>query len=238
MTHIPRLYPMAVLALAVATLLPGCPPSTEAGIEVNYSIPFPDHGKLWIDNWVGDVTVRSRVTDEVSIRATKSIRATQGPLGTRPPADYYIDTAVVMFDTEYLPPDQARIVTEYPDYFELTSAIRDVTIRVDYEITVPQHTSLDITVGEGDVIVAHLEPLEADEAIACAVETGNIRLRLPADSGFDVSAEVDCGEIDNGGFDFAPEGLLDRTATGAVAGGGADITLKLNKGDIRFEAPL
>ena len=95
---------------------------------------------------------------------------------------------------------------------------------------------LTITVGEGNVIIGHPDALDATEYAVCEVEQGNIRLRLPTGSAFDLDAETDCGEIDNGGFAFTPEGFFGQAASGPVAGGGADISLDLDTGSIQFEA--
>ena len=129
---------------------------------------------------------------------------------------------------------------------------RDIILAyVDVEIEMPSEAVLDVAADKGNVVIDGVRgeltvdmaygnceithPLpQPDDIVSCNLEGGNVELSLPSDSSFTIDASTRFGNVDNGGFPLAVDGLIDMSMAGTVGGGGAEIFLRVDAGNIEL----
>jgi hypothetical protein len=194
---------------------------------------------LEVDNFAGDVTVRSGGNGEIRVIVTK-----------RAGSEGQVDRIDVDVSEQA---DGVRIRTSHPG-----TSIGGASVRL--EVFVPSDARLELDTGAGNVTVDGVEgEISARsgagnvrvEGAAASVElntgagnidyegepqgdcvfnsnVGNVTLRLPADMNADVRLTTGVGNIELGGFDV--EGEISRTEVDGVLGTGEEATIEARTG--------
>ena len=170
--------------------------------------------KIHIDNFAGNVTVRTGPSGLVRVAATRRARS-------RPDLD--------RIEVEVSERDGGLVIkTEKPSTLSAAS--------VDLEVTVPAGTRLEVDTGAGNVDIDDSSgPIDVHIGAGniryqgapqgeCRFESGagNITLILPADSNVRVDLQTGAGNID---VDFAVDGRVTGQAVQGVIGSGAEGTI-------------
>ena len=174
---------------------------------------------LAIDNFAGNVTVRSGESGLIQVVATKNARR---------------ESDLARIEVQMSEQDGGLLIkTKKPSSLNSAS--------VDLEITVPAGTVLDANTGAGDIdvrVAAGTARLDTGAGSLryqgmpqgeCRFETGagNITLTLPADLNVRVDLQTGAGDID---VDYAVDGRVTRQAVQGVIGSGAEGTIYAHTG--------
>jgi len=169
-------------------------PSVERIEEI--SVPVPG-GAFQVDNPIGEVLIR--FADDGDGQQTGSYRAIRGTATVHAPADV-IDTIGVETSVDG---DRAVLRSKTPE--------RAAGWRVDYDLTVPAGTPLELDLGVGDVQIDHL-------SARCEIRTGVGALSIGSASGESLVISVGVGSVTIGKLSTAETSV-------SVDSGMADIGL-------------
>jgi predicted membrane protein len=220
------------------------PVSREVGVgrvaeRTEQSFTVGDAPTLDVENFAGDVTVRSGGSGEIRVIVTK-----------RAGSDSQLDRIDVDVSEQA---DGVRIQASHPG-----TSIGGVSVRL--EVFVPADARLELDTGAGNVMVAGVQgeisarsgagnvrvegaagpvdlevgageiDYEGDPQGDCVLDSnvGNVTLRLPEDVNAEVRLTTGVGNIDLDGFDV--EGEIGRTEVDGVIGTGAEATIEARTG--------
>jgi DUF4097 and DUF4098 domain-containing protein YvlB len=145
----------------------------------------------------------------------------------------HIDGAV-HFSTSRTQFSAARLDDQFSvdkDSLDATAVLGPVVLRTeDKNVTLDRvQGSIDLSNSNGPVEVTAAAPLDA---ISIQNHHGSVDLGLPGNSGFDVNAKAQNGDMEND-FGLKPTDAGDlHSLSGLVSGGGATITISATDGDV------
>jgi DUF4097 and DUF4098 domain-containing protein YvlB len=220
-------------------------------------------GRLIVDNDVGEVNIRAVDGNVVRVDVTKRVRGRSGAAASR-----LLDQITVTTDSAG---GEGEIRVDVPGGLEAASASVELDIRVPRQVTLDVNNrvgavtvsgtqgALQVFLGVGEIKAddvrllgdSRLETnvgeigfsgrLPDSGLVAISTRTGDIALKLPADSTFIIDAQTGVGEIDN---EFTLEAretaeadtIVSRTLRGRVgANPGVTLQLETGTGSIKIE---
>ncbi|HNR36190.1 MAG TPA: hypothetical protein PKO36_13480 [Candidatus Hydrogenedentes bacterium] len=242
-----RFMIFGIAAAVMAAGLTGCPIREFVDQEYTEVREFAPGGQLNVQSIIGDVTVSAWNQNSVSITYRKKVSVFYRWFGPAPDPDIYFDQMAVVIETSANTPgltvrDVMPVTVDRPyspsielDIKMPARAILNVGQDVGDVTITGIHGTLVAQVNVGDLTIDHPLPL-AGESIASAVQIGDTKLYLPEGSAFDAEAITRVGRITAGefwGINVVNDGL-GAQAAGRVNGGGANVNLDTDIGDIAF----
>jgi hypothetical protein len=201
------IVPLLLCSLSIATLLAGCCINIGDLYRSRYektehlSAPFAPEQTLYLQNNVGVITVTGADVTDCNVTATITARAM-----TMEKAEKLAGEVGIKLEPS---DNKLRIVVEKPDRMSKQS------ITIDFNITVPRKTALQLATNIGEIKIANIaKPIKAEAnigAVSCKEITE------------DIDIQTNIGEINV---------LYSKTAPSAC-----NANIKTNIGEINFDGP-
>jgi hypothetical protein len=219
-----------------------------------------------VRNRSGSIDIRGWEKSEVEVIATRRIDLFYGQFVTPDdPRDFLDDILIEVTETEegirietdipvewqgsqlvatvhyeIMVPEEAILdIDQDNGSVEVTGILGAVEVDLANGPVECEHSAGDfnINVNNGSVEITHPALPAVDAEIDCTVDNGSIALWLPAESAFDLDADVELGEITVDTFPLTVEVEgPSASASGTINGGGADVELLLDLGEIEIGA--
>jgi DUF4097 and DUF4098 domain-containing protein YvlB len=221
-----------------------------------FAVPEGEPVTLFVDNPVGDITIRQGASDEVEVTYTKKAYGLSQSSADRNLNDLQLSITQPQDDT-------IRIVAENANDLEQLSELLSIGNQIQLTITVPERVLLDISTNVSDITVEDVQAeslrLETNtgeirfdgsltgasgqRANRIATNVGSITVRLPQDAAVALSARSDVGNVSVSDrfdrynpTDTSGSGPSEQwTGTLGQDGDRPALDLQTNTGDIKVE---